>query len=88
MARSVPITPTARQRPISRSGSRRRANHFLARYVDIPDDPARPQYTAVLTWKPNETFAEDVFTFTPPEDAKKTEIGGGALTASQPSPGP
>ena len=55
---------------------------------DIPDDPARPQYTAVLTWKPDETFAEDVFTFTPPEDAKKIEMVGGEPTASQPSPGP
>lgn len=53
---------------------------------DIPDDPARPQYTAVLTWKPKETFAEDVFIFTPPEDAKRIEMGGGELTASQPSP--
>jgi hypothetical protein len=40
---------------------------------DIPDDPARPQYTAVLTWKPNDTFAEDVFTFAH-EDAKKIEM--------------
>jgi hypothetical protein len=55
---------------------------------DIPDDPARPQYTAVLTWKPDETFAEDVFTFTPPEDAKKIEMVEGEPTASQPSPGP
>jgi hypothetical protein len=55
---------------------------------DIPDDPARPQYTAVLTWKPDETFTEDVFTFTPHEDAKKIEMVGGELTASQPSPGP
>ena len=55
---------------------------------DIPDDPARPQYTAVLTWKPKETFAEDVFLFTPPEDARKIEMGRGALTASQPSPRP
>jgi hypothetical protein len=51
---------------------------------DIPDDPARPQYTAVLTWKPNETFAEDVFTFTPPKEAEKIEMGAGKLTASEP----
>ena len=55
---------------------------------DIPDDPARPQYTAVLTWKPDENFAEDVFTFTPPEDAKKIEMVGGEPTAPQASPGP
>src|SRR5262245_32095587 len=55
---------------------------------DIPEDPARPQYTAVLTWKPNENFAEDEFTFTPPEDAKKIEMVGGEPTALQPSPGP
>lgn len=55
---------------------------------DIPDDPARPQYTAVLTWKPNENFAEDEFTFTPPQDAKKIEMVGGEPTALQPSPGP
>jgi len=53
---------------------------------DIPDDPARPQYTAVLTWQPNETFAEDIFTFTPPEDVKKIEMGAGKLTASEPKP--
>src|SRR4029079_4947784 len=35
---------------------------------DIVDDPARPQYTAVLTWKTGETFAEDVFNVTPPPD--------------------
>jgi hypothetical protein len=51
---------------------------------DIPDDPARPQYTAVLTWTPDETFAEDVFTFAPPKDVKKIEMGGGRLTPSEP----
>jgi hypothetical protein len=55
---------------------------------DIPDDAARPQYTAVLTWKPDENFAEDVFTFTPPEGAEKIEMVGGEMTAPQPSPGP
>jgi hypothetical protein len=55
---------------------------------DIPDDPARPQYTAVLTWKSDENFAEDVFTFTPPEDAKRIEMVRGDATSSQPSPGP
>ena len=41
-----------------------------------------------LTWKPDENFAEDVFTFTPPEDAKKIEMVGGESAAPQPSPGP
>jgi hypothetical protein len=51
---------------------------------DIPDDPARPQYTAMLTWKTDETFAEDTFSFHPPEDVKKIEMGRGGLTASKP----
>lgn len=51
---------------------------------DIPDDPARPQYTATLTWKTNETFAEDTFIFHPPVDVKKIEMGRGDLTASKP----
>jgi hypothetical protein len=51
---------------------------------DIPDDPARPQYTAVLTWKTNESFTEDSFNFHPPEDVKNIEMGGGNLTASKP----
>ena len=49
---------------------------------DLVDDPARPQYTAVLTWKTDESFAEDVFNFTPPEDAKKIKMGPGNLAAS------
>jgi hypothetical protein len=51
---------------------------------DIADDPARPQYTAVLTWKTNETFAEYVFNFTPPEDTKMIKMGRGKLAASKP----
>jgi len=50
---------------------------------DIADDPARPQYTALLTWKTNETFAEDVFNFTPPADAKKIKMGRGKFAASK-----
>jgi hypothetical protein len=50
---------------------------------DIADDPARPQYTAVLTWQTNETFAEDVFNFTPPADAKMIKMGRGELAASK-----
>jgi hypothetical protein len=48
---------------------------------DIPDDPARPQYTAVLTWKTDESFAEDTFSFHPPPDVRKIEMGEGGLTA-------
>jgi hypothetical protein len=55
---------------------------------DIPDDPARPQYTAVLTWKPHEKFSEDVFTFTPTGDVQRIEMVGGEPTALQLSPGP
>lgn len=51
---------------------------------DIPDDPARPQYTAVLTWNTDETLAEDTFNFNPPSDAKKIEMGRGDLAASKP----
>ena len=51
---------------------------------DIPDDPARPQYTAVLTWKTDETFREDTFSFHPPERVTKIEMGRGGLTASKP----
>jgi hypothetical protein len=50
----------------------------------IPDDPARPQYTAVLTWKTDENFAEDTFNFHPPEDVKKIEMGRGDPNASNP----
>jgi hypothetical protein len=48
---------------------------------DIPDDPARPQYTAVLSWKTNESFAEDTFRFHPPPGVKKIQMGEGGLTA-------
>ncbi len=34
------------------------------------DDPARPTYTADLTWKTGVTFAPDTFTFKPATDAK------------------
>lgn len=34
----------------------------------VINDPARPQYSAVLTWKTNEAFAESVFNFTPPAE--------------------
>lgn len=50
---------------------------------DIADDPARPQYTAVLRWNPNETFAEDIFKFTPPPGVEKIEMGKGGLAASE-----
>jgi hypothetical protein len=50
---------------------------------DIAADPARPQYTAVLTWKTDEAFAEDVFNFTPPEDAKMIEMGSDKLATSK-----
>ena len=50
---------------------------------DIAEDPARPQYTAVLTWKTNETFAEEVFNFTPPENVKMIKMGRGELAASK-----
>ena len=50
---------------------------------DIVDDPARPQYTAVLTWKTNETFGEDVFNFTPPADVEMIKMGRGKVAASK-----
>jgi hypothetical protein len=50
---------------------------------NLVDDPARPQYTAVLTWKTNETFAEDVFNFSPPADAEMIKMGRGKLAASK-----
>jgi hypothetical protein len=50
----------------------------------IPDDPARPQYTAVLTWKTDENFAEDTFNFHPPEGATKIEMSRGSQNASNP----
>ena len=50
---------------------------------NIVDDTARPQYTAVMSWKTNETFAEDVFNFTPPADAERIKMGGGKLAASK-----
>jgi hypothetical protein len=50
---------------------------------NLADDPARPQYTAVLTWKTNETFAEEVFNFTPPADAEMIKMGRGKLAASK-----
>jgi hypothetical protein len=50
---------------------------------DIIDDPVRPQYTAVLTWKPNETFGEDVFNFTPPADVEMIKMGRGKVAASK-----
>lgn len=37
-------------------------------------DPARPQYSAILTWKTDDVFAEDVFNFTPPADVEKIEM--------------
>jgi hypothetical protein len=58
---------------------------------DIPDDPARPQYAAVLTWKPDENFAEDTFEFHPPADARKIKMGTANQTDSKSSksrPGP
>jgi hypothetical protein len=50
----------------------------------IPDDPARPQYTAVLTWNTDVNFAEDVFNFRPPEDAKKIEVSRNTRSGSKP----
>jgi hypothetical protein len=50
---------------------------------DLASDPARPQYTAVLTWKTNETFAEDVFNFTPPPDVEMIKMGSGKFAASK-----
>ena len=50
---------------------------------NIVDDPARPQYTAALSWTTNETFAEDVFNFTPPADAERIKMGSGKLAASK-----
>jgi hypothetical protein len=50
---------------------------------NLVDDPARPQYTAVLTWKTDETFAEDVFNFTPPADVERIKMGSGKLAASK-----
>jgi hypothetical protein len=32
---------------------------------DLVRDPARPQYSAVLTWKTDEKFSEDMFNFVP-----------------------
>ena len=55
---------------------------------DIPDDPARPQYTAVLTWDTNEKFADDTFDFRPPKDARKIKMGTGNQAGSGPQPGP
>jgi hypothetical protein len=53
---------------------------------DIPDDPARPQYTSVLTWKTGETFADDIFEFHPPNGVKKIEMGEVGVNASHPAP--
>ena len=50
---------------------------------DIAEDPAQPQYTAVLTWKTNETFAEDVFNFTPPAHVEMIKMGRGKFAASK-----
>jgi hypothetical protein len=50
---------------------------------DLASDPARPQYTAVLTWKTNETFSEDVFNFTPPPDVEMIKMGSGKFAASK-----
>ena len=63
---------------------RKEGEPLLCKIVrDIADDPARPQYTAVLTWKTNETFAEDVFNFTPPEDVKMIKMGSGEVAGSK-----
>lgn len=55
---------------------------------DIPDDPARPQYTAVLTWEPDEEFADDTFNFHPPKGAMKIKMGAGSQADSGPQPVP
>lgn len=39
-------------------------------------DPARPQYSAVLTWKQGETLGEDLFNFTPPAGAEMIKMEG------------
>ena len=41
---------------------------------NVVGDPARPQYTAVLTWNTSEAFSEDVFNFKPPADAELIKI--------------
>lgn len=34
-------------------------------------DPSRPQYMARFTWTPSQSFADNVFQFTPPANAKR-----------------
>jgi hypothetical protein len=41
-------------------------------------DPARPQYSAVLTWKTDDKFTEDVFNFTPAAGDEQIKINVGA----------
>lgn len=38
--------------------------------ITTVDDPAKPSYTATLSWNTSPTFAADTFTFKPPTDAK------------------
>ena len=45
-------------------------------------DPARPQYSAVLTWKTDEKFSEDVFNFTPGAGDELIKIRGAKPVAA------
>jgi hypothetical protein len=55
---------------------------------DIPDDPARPQYTAVLTWDTEVKFTDETFEFHPPEGAMKIRMGTGPQSETAPRPAP
>lgn len=51
---------------------RRGANALPCKLViTTTDDPSMPQYTALFTWRPQETFAASTFAFTPPANARQ-----------------
>lgn len=42
--------------------------------ITTTDDPSMPQYSAVFTWRPQENFAANAFTFSPPPNARQIQI--------------
>lgn len=42
--------------------------------ITSTDDPSMPQYTALMTWRPDQTFADSDFAFTPPANARQIQF--------------
>lgn len=42
--------------------------------ITTTDDPSMPQFSALFTWRPQQSFAANTFVFTPPEDARQIQL--------------